>query len=106
VAALAGAFHRGFTHSSYWAARSSAAASGAHWDRWEATNGRPDPFFDPETIAILKGVLDEAWSLPAGQSAVTQSLLAERILKAAMEGERDPDRLRTHAITDGNEGTM
>jgi hypothetical protein len=68
-----------------------------------------DPFFDPETIAMLKGALDEAWScLPAGQTAVTQSLLAERILKAARDGERDPDRLRTHAITDddGNEGAM
>jgi hypothetical protein len=70
----------------------------------EGTRG---PLFDPETIAILKGVLDEAWScLPAGQTAVTQSLLAERILKAARDGERDPDRLRTHAITDGNEGAM
>jgi hypothetical protein len=69
--------------------------------------GTRDPFFDPETIAILKGVLDEAWScLPAGQTAVTQSLLAERILKAARDGERDPDRLRTHAITDGNEGAI
>ena len=70
--------------------------------------GTRDPFFDPETIAILKGVLDEAWScLPAGRD-VTQSLLAERILKAARDGERDPDRLRTHAITDddGNEGAM
>jgi hypothetical protein len=61
---------------------------------------RDDPSFDPETIAILKGVLDEAWScLPAGQTAVTQSLLAERILKAARDGERDPDRLRTHSPT-------
>jgi hypothetical protein len=69
--------------------------------------GTRDPFFDPETIAILRGVLDEAWScLPAGQTAVTQSLLAERILKAARDGERDPDRLRTHAITGGNEGAM
>ena len=68
----------------------------------EGTRGS---FFDPETIAILKGVLDEAWScLPAGQTDVTQSLLAERILKAARDGERDPDRLRTHAIADGNEG--
>jgi hypothetical protein len=54
---------------------------------------------DAHTIAILKGVLDEAWScLPAGQTNVTRSLLAQRILKAARDGERDPDRLRTHAI--------
>ena len=60
-------------------------------------------FFDPNTVAMLRDVLDEAWScLPAGQTDVTRSLLAERILKAARDGERDPDRLRTHAITDGN----
>ena len=59
-------------------------------------------FFDPETIAMLRGVLDDAWScLPAGQTNVTRSLLAERILKAAKNGERDPVRLRTRAITDG-----
>jgi hypothetical protein len=58
-------------------------------------------FFDPETIAILKGVLDDAWSLlPAGQTNVTRSLLAERILKAARNGERDPTRLRARAIGD------
>ena len=52
---------------------------------------------------MLRDVLDEAWScLPAGQTNITRSLLAERILKAARHGERDPDRLRTHAITDGN----
>jgi hypothetical protein len=61
--------------------------------------GTRDAFFDPETIAILKAVLDEAWScLPAGQTNVTRSLLAERILKAARDGERDPGRLRTHAM--------
>jgi hypothetical protein len=50
--------------------------------------GTRDAFFDPETIAILKAVLDEAWScLPAGQTNVTRSLLAERILKAARDGE-------------------
>jgi hypothetical protein len=58
-------------------------------------------FFDPETISILRGVLDDAWSrLPPDQTNVTRSLLAERILKAARDGERDPVRLRTCAITD------
>ena len=61
-------------------------------------------FFDPETIAILKGVLDDAWSrLPPGQTNVTRSLIAERILKAARDGERDPVRLRARAITDSVE---
>jgi hypothetical protein len=64
-------------------------------------------FFDPETIAMLRGVLDDAWSrLPAGQTNVTRSLLAERILKAARNGERDPVRLRTGAIADGVEARL
>jgi len=45
--------------------------------------------------------LDEAWScLPAGQTNVNRSLLAERILKAARDGERVPARLRARAIAD------
>jgi hypothetical protein len=64
-------------------------------------------FFDPETVAMLRDVLDDAWSrLPAGQTNVTRSLLAERILKAARNGERDPVRLRTGAIADGFEATL
>jgi hypothetical protein len=64
-------------------------------------------FFDPETVAMLRGVLDDAWSrLPAGQTNVTRSLLAERILKAARNGERDPVRLRTGAIADGVEARL
>jgi hypothetical protein len=56
--------------------------------------------FDPDTVALLRTTLDRAWdSLPAGRKAVTsRSILAERILKAAAEGERDPDRLRARAI--------
>jgi hypothetical protein len=64
-------------------------------------------FFDPETVAMLRDVLDDAWSrLPAGQTNVTRSLLAERILKAARNGERDPVRLRTGAIADGVEARL
>ena len=64
-------------------------------------------FFDPETVAMLRGVLDDAWSrLPVGETKVTRSLLAERILKAARNGERDPIRLRAHAITDGIEARL
>ena len=60
-------------------------------------------FFDAATIALLRGVLDDAWAhLPPGQMAVSQSLLAERILKAARAGERDPAKLRARAITEGS----
>jgi hypothetical protein len=44
--------------------------------------------------------------MPVGQTNVTRSLLAERILKAARDGERDPIRLRTRAITDGIEAGL
>src|SRR6516225_8673567 len=55
-------------------------------------------YFDPDTIAILRTTLDSAWAgLPPTRRALTsQSLLAERILRAAARGERDPDRLRAH----------
>jgi hypothetical protein len=56
-------------------------------------------FFDPPTLAMLRNVLDDAWArLPAGQTELTRSLLAQRILNAARAGERDPTRLRARAI--------
>ena len=59
-------------------------------------------FFDPETIALLRSVLDDAWSrLPPDQTNVSRAVLAERILKAARTGERDPARLRARAIASG-----
>jgi hypothetical protein len=57
-------------------------------------------YFDPETVALLRTTLDRAWvSLPPGRQAVmSQSILAERILRAAAQGERDPERLRALAV--------
>ena len=53
--------------------------------------------FDPETIALMKTAFEDACSrIPARD--VARSLLAERILKAAASGERDPVRLRTRAL--------
>ena len=56
--------------------------------------------FDPETIALLKEVLEKAWNaLPASRKRTVQKTeLAERILAAAGRGERDPDRLRVIAL--------
>jgi hypothetical protein len=56
--------------------------------------------FDPETIQTLKLALDEAWAaLPAdAKTFTTKSVLAQRILKLAAQGERDPVRLRARAI--------
>lgn len=58
--------------------------------------------FDPETIELLRGVLDEAWASlrPAEQAHSSKSLLAECILKLAATGERDPHRLRACALTE------
>jgi hypothetical protein len=57
-------------------------------------------FFDPTTLAMLRNVLDDAWSrLPAGQTEITRSLLWQRIMRFARAGERDPTRLRTRAIS-------
>ena len=56
--------------------------------------------FDPETLAALRAVFDEAClALPSGQHTPSmRSTLAERILKKAGEGERDPVRLRAYAL--------
>jgi hypothetical protein len=59
-------------------------------------------YFDPATVALLRTILDHAWaSLPPSEQARTsRSVLAERILKAASQGERDPERLRIRAISE------
>jgi len=58
--------------------------------------------FDPETTALLRTVLDEAWVnlLPEQQSRTSKSDLAMRILVLAAQGERDPVRLRTRAVSE------
>ena len=57
--------------------------------------------FDPETLAVLRAVFDEAClALPAGRHTQSmRSRLAERILSKAGQGERDPDQLRAYALT-------
>jgi hypothetical protein len=56
--------------------------------------------YDPETVNLLRTVLDQAWdSLSSHQrDQTTKADLALRILKLAMAGERDPAYLRTRAI--------
>ena len=51
--------------------------------------------FDPETLAVLEGVFDEAWvSIQAQRNGnITRAALAERILTLAVKGERNPARL-------------
>ena len=57
-------------------------------------------YFDLKTVALLREILEDAWaSLPPARRATTsRSLLAERILKTAAEGERDRERLLDAAL--------
>ena len=59
-------------------------------------------YLDPETVALLRETLDDAWAcLPSEQQATMQkSTLAVRILKSAAQGERDRNRLRDAALID------
>jgi hypothetical protein len=56
--------------------------------------------FDPETIAGLRAVLEDAWEAlsPDQQAETSRAVLAERILKIAATGERDRLRLRVRAL--------
>jgi hypothetical protein len=56
--------------------------------------------YDPETIEVLKSALDEAWAALSAdrQARTSKTALAERILKLAAKGERDPIRLRMAAL--------
>src|ERR1700730_12424090 len=56
---------------------------------------------DPETLAILEGVFDEAWvSIQAQRNGnITRAALAERILTLAVKGERNPARLLDGALS-------
>jgi hypothetical protein len=65
-------------------------------------NIREGAFYDPETITLLRSVLDAAWNSlsPTQQARTSKSHLAERMLKLAARGERDPARLRVRAIVE------
>jgi hypothetical protein len=64
--------------------------------------GKQPKSFDPETVTLLREILDDAWaSLPPEQQATMQkTALAERMLKSVAQGERDPERLRDAALKD------
>ena len=59
-------------------------------------------YFDPETVATLREILDDAWAClaPEQQATMQKTALAERILKSAAEGERNRERLLHAALTD------
>ena len=57
-------------------------------------------YFDPETILLMRGVLDDAWAYlrPQERATMSRTQLAEGILALAAEGERNPDRLLDAAL--------
>ena len=61
---------------------------------------REPVYFDLETVAALREILDDAWSClaPEQQARTLKSTLAERILKSAAHGERDRHRLFEAAL--------
>ena len=64
--------------------------------------------YDPETVELLKSVLEDAWAclLPEQKNSVSKTLLAERLLRAAARGERDPERLRARALFTATPGYL
>ena len=57
---------------------------------------------DPDTLALLKAVFDEACDLLPlhKRTHEMRSILAVRILQNAAQGERNPTRLRTYALAE------
>jgi hypothetical protein len=57
-------------------------------------------YFDLKTVALLRETVEDAWAClrPEQRETISRSLLAERILKAAAQGERDPQRLLDAAL--------
>ena len=54
---------------------------------------------DPETIELLRQCLEKAGSIePDQQTRVSKTFLAQRMLKAASNGERNPIRLQARAL--------
>jgi hypothetical protein len=58
--------------------------------------------YDPETVALLRDTLEDAWASlrPEQQATIQKTALAERILISAADGERDRKRLRDAALLD------
>jgi hypothetical protein len=56
--------------------------------------------YDPETLTILRKALDDAWSLLSDErkARIRKSDMADRILRRAENGERDPVKLRAAAL--------
>jgi hypothetical protein len=56
--------------------------------------------YDPETLVLPQGVLGQVWNAlpPERRADIPKSEMAQRILRLAAEGERDPIKLRAAAM--------
>jgi hypothetical protein len=56
--------------------------------------------YDPETLNVIRHVLDQAWAqLPEDRKNKFMKIdMADRILRKAATGERDPTRLQAAAL--------
>jgi hypothetical protein len=56
--------------------------------------------YDPETLLILRKVLDDAWAALSDhfKTETLKSEMAQHILKQAANGVRDPARLQASAL--------
>jgi N-acetylglucosamine kinase-like BadF-type ATPase len=68
-------------------------------------HGHQGTSFEPEVIQLMKRALDDAVSrLPqASRTSAVQAFLAEKILKSAANGERDPINLCRFAMAETRE---
>ena len=70
-------------------------------NNWTIGVGAQVAAFSPETIELLRSVLDDAWESmrPEERACTSKTAIAARILDMAAAGERDPIRLRAEAVT-------
>jgi hypothetical protein len=56
--------------------------------------------YDPETLNVMRHALDEAWALlPEDRKNKFQKIdMADRVLRRAAAGERDPAKLQAAAL--------
>jgi hypothetical protein len=57
--------------------------------------------YTPETVKLLRDALDDVWAAlrPDERARASKTMLATRLLELAAEGERDPARLRSEALS-------
>jgi hypothetical protein len=69
---------------------------------------RPTDAFDPEVLEALGKAYDMALAAlhDVGQPKVVREVLARRIVKAAMRGERDPAKLCATALSAFNDDRL